>query len=57
LRGNLIKYQNNLNIPALNPNKLSEEKEMIEKVKPLWVEPNMEAEFEKGFPFKVRIIN
>ena len=41
----------------LNPNKSSEEKEMIEKVKYLWAEPNMEAEFEKGFPFKVRITN
>ena len=57
LRGNLIKYQNNLYASALNPNKSSEEKEMIEKVKYLWVEPNMEAEFEKGFPFKVRITN
>jgi hypothetical protein len=57
LRGNLIKYQNNLYASALNPNKSSEEKEMIEKVKYLWVERNMEAEFEKGFPFKVRITN
>lgn len=59
IRGCYIKYKNKLNNFSSPENtKLNlNESEFLERVKPFWIEPNMLAEFEKGFPRKVTISN
>lgn len=57
LRGEFIKHQNNLYYFSRQLDKPSDEKILLEKVEHLWIEPNMQAEFNQGFPCKVTITN